>query len=160
MGFLSKLFKKDYSQEISYEISKLNNYKEYIKNYDSLVEQLKKTDLDNVKSNVNRITKVFDYENLMEEKYGKELSQKIIEKVFIDMNEEQFDDHMKYQVITGKQQIYEHLPNGINKPYPIRKETITEKSIKVVRTNTTKRVTNKKDFVFVDDKLKEIREKS
>lgn len=165
MGIFDNIFggkKRKEEEELSKKnyIEKLLPYKEYIENYETLTQELSTHNLDVIAQNVNKIIKTFDFENYLEKKYGKELGQKLCAKdVFLGMSEEQFDDHMKYKVITGKEIIYDNIPGGITKPYSIRKESVFHKiKTKVLRTNSTKLKDLKRvDYIFIDDQLQEIK---
>ncbi len=164
MGIFDNLFggkkrKEEEEQKKKLYIDKLLPYKVYIENYEALTLELTKHNMEVITGNVDKIIKRFDFENQLEDKYGKELGKKLYtEDAFLGMSEEQFDDHMKYNVIIGKEIIYDHLPGGISKPYSIRKETVSTSKTKVLRTNSTKTKNPKRiDYIFIDDKLEEIK---
>jgi hypothetical protein len=165
MGIFDNIFgskKRKEEEELSKKnyIEKLLPYKEYIVNYETIIQELSTHNLDVITHNVNKIIKSFDFENYLEKKYGKELGQKLCtEEVFLGMSEEQFDDHMKYKVIIGKEIIFDNIPGGRTKPYSIRKESVFHKTkTKVLRTNSTKLNNLKRvDYIFIDDQLKEIK---
>jgi hypothetical protein len=164
MGIFDNLFggkkrKEEEEQSKKIYIDKLLPYKAFIENYEELTVDLASHNLDIVTRNVDKIVKRFDFENHLEEKYSKDLGVKLYtEKVFLGMSEEQFDDHMKYKVIIGKEIIYDHIPGGITKPYSIRKESVTKSKTKVLRTNSTKLKNPKRvDYIFIDDQLAEIK---
>lgn len=164
MGILENLFgvkKRKVEEEIVKKdyIDRLLPYKPFIKNYEELIQELSSHNIDVVTRNVNEIVKRFDFQNHLEQKYGEELGKKLYtEDIFLGMTEEQFDDHMKYKVIIGKEIIYDHIPGGITKPYSIRKETVTKTKTKVLRTNSTKLKNPKRiDYIFINDQLEEIK---
>ena len=164
MGIFDNLFggkkrKEEEEQKKLVYIDKLLPYKAFIKNYEELISELSSHNMDIITRNVDKIVKRFDFINQLEEKYGKDLGKKLYtEDVFLGMTEEQFDDHMKYKVIIGKEIIYDHLPGGITKPYSIRKESVSKTKTKVLRTNSTKLKNPKRvDYIFIDDQLEEIK---
>jgi hypothetical protein len=165
MGIFDNIFggkKRNEEEELSKKkyIEKLLPYKEYIENYETLTQELSNHNLDVITQNVNKIIKSFDFENYLEKKYGKELGQKLCtDDVFLGMSEVQFDDHMKYKVIIGREIIYDNTHGGITKPYSIRKESVFHKTkTKVLRTNSTKLKDHKRvDYIFIDDQLQEIK---
>jgi len=140
-------------------IDKLLPYKKWIENYNDLCSKLMEYDIDIIKHNVDKNIKRIDFENHLEDKYGDEIGKKLyLEGVFLDMSEEQFDDCMKYKVIIGEERIYDHLKNGITKPYTIRKEDILKTKTKVVRSNSRKsKNPNRVDYIFENDKLIQIK---
>lgn len=164
MGIFDNLFgskkrKEEEELEKKKYIDKLLHYKEFIGNFDELYKQLSIQSMEVITNNVDNIIKRFDFQNYLEDKYGKEIGKKLYaEEVFLGMTEEQFDSHMKYKVIIGEEIIYDHLPNGITKPYSIRKESITKTKTKVLRTNSTKFKNPKRvDYIFINDQLEEIK---
>lgn len=163
MGIFNNLLggKKKEEEELSKKmiIDKLLPYKEFIENHEELFEELSSQNIEIITHNVDKIVKRFDFENQLEEKYGKDLGIKLYsEEAFLGMSEEQFDDLMKYKVIIGKEIIYDHLPLGITKPYSIRKVSVTSSKTKVLRTNSTKLKNSKRvDYIFIDDQLAEIK---
>ena len=164
MGIFDNLFggkkrKEEEEEKKRIYIDKLLPYKAFIENFEELISELYSHNLDIITRNVDKIVKRFDFENQLEEKYGKDLGKKLYtEDVFLGMTEEQFDDHMKYKVIIGKEIIYDHLPGGITKPYSIRKESVSKSKTKVLRTNSTKLKNPKRvDYIFIDDQLEEIK---
>ena len=151
--------KEEEEQSKKNYIDKLIPYKSFIENYEELTQELSSHNLEVVTRNVDKIVNSFDFERYLEEKYGEELGKKLYsEDAFLGMTEEQFDDHMKYKVIIGKEIIYDHIPGGITKPYSIRKESVTKTKTKVLRTNSTKLKNPKRvDYIFIDDQLEEIK---
>jgi hypothetical protein len=161
MSLLGKLFGGNQIKEEEKKeyVNKLIPYKKWISNYDDISNQLLEYNIDIIKQNVDNIITRIDFENYLENKYGEEIGKKLYsEGVFFNMNEEQFDDCMKYKVIIGEEKIFDHLPNGIKKPYSIRKENITENKIRIIRSNSTKiKNTNRVDYIFENDQLIQIK---
>ncbi len=151
MSFFKRIFGENnkVDEEKQDLINKLIPFKQKIADYDEVVNQLRGLDIENVKHNVDTTIQRFEFISEMESKYGQDDDHKIVNGVFIGMSEEQFDDTMRYKVITGEEIIHSHLKNGITKPYSIRKENILKTKTKVVRSNFRKvKNPNRIDFIF------------
>lgn len=164
MSVFGNLFggKKKKEKEKREYIDKLLPYKQYIENFNDFCSELMEYDIDVIKHNVDKNIKDLkriDFENYLEDKYGDEVGKKIyLEDLFYDMSEEQFDDHIKYQIIVGKiQGLYRGEDNERVNPFYIRKEDSLKTKTKVVRTNTRKRVSYKEEYIFENDKLVQIK---
>ena len=162
MSLFSNLFggKQKNEEEKQAYIDKLTPYKQYINNYPELIEKLSECELDVIKANVDKTIKTFDFENYLEDKYGKELGVKLCtEGVFLDMSEEQFNDLIRYQIITGKiSGLYRGEGEERANPFFIRRENILKTKTKVVRSNSKKlKNPNRVDYIFENDKLVQVK---
>jgi len=150
--------KKEKEEKENY-VKKLIPFKERIGNYEDVKNQLLGCEFDVLKSNVDKTVRQFEHIEIVMKKYGEEIGIKVLEDVFIDMSEEQFDNHIKYQIIVGKiDGLYRGEGNDRENPFYIRKEDILKNKTKVVRSNSRKtKNPNRIDYIFNDDKLVQIK---
>lgn len=140
-------------------VEKLEPYKAMIENFEDLKSQLLGMELDFVKSNVERSVMRLEFMNQLDEKWGSEIANKLIDEgVALGISEEQFDDVLQYKIYTGEESYTRGANNSQLLPYSIRTETESKGKLTVTRTNAKSRKNpNKIDYTFIDDKLAKIK---
>ena len=140
-------------------VEKLEPFKAMIDNYEDLKNQLLGMELDFVKGNVARSVMRLQFMNHLDEKWGSEIANKLIDEgVTLGISEEQFNDVLQYKCYTGEE-VYTKFTNDFQKlPYSIRTETESKGKLTVTRNNAKSRKNpNKIDYTFIDDKLAKIK---
>jgi uncharacterized protein YydD (DUF2326 family) len=115
------LFKKDDTEKIIVQISRLDEFKENISNYDELISELQSLELDEVTKRVDRTLKIikqglreFDYEKNMVEKYGEEFND-IQDEVFNLFPNHHFQRYNHQFSDTGIKYTTKHIGEDINR---------------------------------------------
>ena len=150
--------KKKEAEKIEY-INKLEPFKKNITNYEDIKTQLMSLDIDDVKHNVDKQVRIFTEHRNIYTKYSREIADKMTDEgYFLGMSEEQFNDLVRYRVMTGEERTFRSQRNEVVLPFTNRKEELLETKSKVTRSDFSrnKKRMKARDFIFENDVLVKI----
>ena len=150
--------KKKEAEKLEY-INKLEPFKANITNYEDLKAQLIGLDFEDVKHNVDKQVRIFTEHRNIYTKYSQEIADKMTDEgYFLGMSEEQFNDLVRYRVMTGEEMTFRNQRNEVVLPFTNRKEELLQTKSKVTRSDFSrnKKKMKARDFIFENDVLVKI----
>ena len=150
--------KKKEVEKLEY-INKLEPFKANITNYEDLKAQLIGLDFEDVKHNVDKQVRIFTEHRNIYTKYSQEIADKMTDEgYFLGMSEEQFNDLVRYRVMTGEEMTFRNQRNEVVLPFTNRKEELLQTKSKVTRSDFSrnKKKMKARDFIFENDVLVKI----